>query len=71
LPRTLKLVLTRDGQAVDQNQLQIAKTVCRGDVQSAAQGRKVDTSNFITGPNCEDLTIYKSCVAQYGYAAAQ
>jgi hypothetical protein len=58
-----------DGQPVDRNQLQVAETICRSDVQKAAQGRAVGTIDFITGPNRQDQTIYSSCMAEYGFVA--
>jgi hypothetical protein len=58
-----------DGQPADPNQLQIAETICRGDVQKATQGRAVGASDFMTGPNRQDQIIYNSCMAEFGYKA--
>jgi hypothetical protein len=58
-----------DGQPVDRNQLQVAETICRSDVQKAAQGRAVSTIDFITGPNRQDQATYSTCMAEYGFVA--
>jgi hypothetical protein len=58
-----------DGQPADRNQLQIAETICRSDVQKGAQGRAVGGSDFITGVNRQDLIAYNKCMAEFGFMA--
>lgn len=62
-----------DGQPADQSQLQIAETICGGDVRKAKAraGAGVTPADFIMGPDRQDLTNYNHCMAEYGYTAAQ
>jgi hypothetical protein len=72
IPTAMDLVTLADGQPINQSQFQLDDTICRGEVQkAAAQGDSVGTLDLATGPDPQDLAIYKGCMAQHGYMAAK
>jgi hypothetical protein len=60
-----------DGRPVDLAQVEVDRTICRGEVEkAAAQGGSQGTLDRFIGPDRQDKTIYLGCMAQRGYMQA-
>ena len=74
IPGTLPQTWTRvDGQPVDAAQLDVDKSVCRGQMDEAnmAAGNNARLHPEVFGYSEGMISVYSSCMAQNGYTAAK
>jgi len=74
MPQTLPQTWTRaDGQPVDAAQLDVDKTVCRGEMDkaNAALGNNARLNPETWGYTEGMISVYSGCMAQNGYTTAK
>jgi hypothetical protein len=73
-PGTLPQTWTRaDGQPIEAAQLDVDKTVCRGEMDAAnnAAGNNARLHPEVFGYSEDMISVYSGCMAQNGYTAAK